>query len=260
MGDARVRAGWRRARGLLLVCVLLLSACSTMPRDGALDDGDPLEGFNRGVFAFNDVMDQAVLRPVSWVYRTVVPAPLRVGVRNFLQWISSPLTVANTLFQGDVEQAGVTVSRFFVNSLTLGFGDAATGMGLVHRQEDFGQTLGVHGVGSGPYLVLPVFGPSNARDTAGRVVDFLIDPLNNFGHREVRDRIRNGRLAISSVAYRDQNFEAIDDQRAGSIDYYAAVRSVYRQQRAALIRNGALPDDSPLDEGVPANGAPAPAQ
>ncbi len=246
-------SGWMRtARRLVLVLVLLLPACTTIPSDSALDDRDPLEGLNRSVFAFNDAVDQVVVRPVTWVYRTVLPQPVRAGVRNFLTWLRSPLLLANNLLQGDVEQAGVTVSRFFINGLTAGIGDPATAFGLMHRDEDFGQTLAVHGVGDGPYLVLPLFGLSNGRDAVGRVVETLVDPIGLLGHSEVRYRVRLGRTAMTTIDFRDENFESIDDLRENSIDFYAATRSIYRQHRAAVISNGKM-SDSPLFDLEPAD-------
>ncbi len=243
----------RMARRLVLVLVLLLPACTTIPSDSALEDGDPLEGLNRSVFAFNDAVDQAVVRPVTWVYRTVLPAPVRDGIRNFLTWLRSPLLLANNLLQGDVEQAGVTVSRFFINGLTAGLGDPASAFGLMHRDEDFGQTLAVHGVGDGPYLVLPFLGLSNGRDTVGIVVEVLVDPIGLFGHSDVRTQVQLGRTAMTGINFRDENFERIDDLRENSIDFYAAARSIYRQHRAAVISNGEI-SDPPVFDQEPADG------
>ena len=243
----------RMARRLILVLVLLLPACTTIPSDSALDDGDPLEGLNRSVFAFNDAVDQVVLRPVTWVYRNVLPTPIRNGIRNFLTWLRSPLLLANNLLQGDVEQAGVTISRFFINGLTAGLGDPASAFGLMHRDEDFGQTLAVHGIGDGPYLVLPLLGLSNGRDAVGLVVEVLTDPIGMLGHSDVRDRIQLGRTAMAGINFRDENFERIDDLRENSIDFYATARSIYRQHRAAVISNGEM-SDSPLFDQEPADG------
>ena len=253
-GHRKAISRWMRAaRSLVLVSMLALPACSTVPGDAALDDGDPLEGLNRTVFAFNDALDQAVLRPVTWVYRTVLPEPVRAGISNFLAWLSSPVLLANNLLQGDVEQAGVTISRFFINGMTGGLGDPATAMGLMHRDEDFGQTLAVYGVGDGPYLVLPLLGVSNGRDALGRVVDTLVDPIGLFGHRHARLKVQAGRAAVSAVDFRDENFERIDDLRRDSIDYYATSRSIYRQHRANVISNGDL-SGSPLFDLEPTEG------
>ncbi len=137
-------ARWARV-GPVLFGALLLGACASATSDGASDNGDPLEPVNRAVFAVNDVLDQAVLRPVSYVYKEGVPDPIRDIVRNFLRWLKSPVIFANDLMQADWNHAKVTSARFLVNGALFGIVDAADGLGLPYREEDFGQTLGVYG-------------------------------------------------------------------------------------------------------------------
>ena len=240
-----------RAGGLLrsaaLAGFVLLAGCATAPDRAAQGGGDPLEGMNRAIFAFNDGFDQAVIRPAAYVYKGVVPEPLRDAVRNFLRWLRSPVILANDLLQGDLEHAGVTAARFAVNGLTLGLADMAEDLGLPHRDEDFGQTLGAHGAGEGFYLVLPFLGPSSLRDAAGIAVDAFIDPLNRIGSGEADWRLAAGRRGAEGLDFRARYYEEVDDLRNTSLDYYARVRSIYTQQRRAAIHNGA----PPLDETLP---------
>lgn len=201
---------------------------------------DPLEPVNRAIFQFNQVADNYVLEPTARVYRAVTPEPVRRSVKNFLYNLATPVVFANDLLQGERERAGTSLGRFMINS-TLGvFGlfDAASVFGYYPHWEDMGQTFAVYGVPAGPYLMLPLFGPSTVRDTVGLVGDFYLDPLNqcclDFSERS----IRTGSLII---AEREANIELIDDLKEGSLDLYATVRTIYLQRRAAEIRNGRAP-------------------
>jgi phospholipid-binding lipoprotein MlaA len=237
---------WARVASALFGA-FLLGACASATSDGALDNGDPLEPLNRVVFAANDVLDQVVLRPVSYVYKEAVPDPIRDVVRNFLRWLKSPVILANDLMQADWDHAKVTSARFLVNGALFGIVEAADGLGLPYREEDFGQTLGVHGVQEGAYLMLPLLGPSNVRDTTGLVVDYFMDPFTYLGERDFRRPFNIGRRVVRAVDFRAENFDRIDDLRSDSIDFYAKVRSIYRQQRKAAVNNGVIP----IDESTP---------
>jgi phospholipid-binding lipoprotein MlaA len=154
------------------------------------DVHDPLEGFNRAVFGVNLFLDDVLIRPVTVVYRTVVPDTAKQGVHNFLVNLSAPLSAINALLQGNPDRAGTALARFITNTV-VGIGgivDVADAAGVPPFSEDFGQTMGVHGVGPGPYLVLPVFGPANVRDAGGRVADLFLDPFSlvTFYSREAR--------------------------------------------------------------------------
>lgn len=235
-------------RGAALACFVSLAGCATAPDRPIEGAADPLEGVNRAVFALNDGFDRAVLRPVAYAYKEAVPGAIRQAFGNFLRWLRSPVILANDLLQGDLEQAGVTASRFAINGLTVGLADMARDFGLRHRDEDFGQTLGVHGAGEGFYLVLPLLGPSSLRDAAGTAVDaFFLDPLNRIRAEEAGWRLAAARRGAEGVDFRALYFEEVDDLRASSLDYYARVRSIYLQQRRAAIHNGA----PPLDESLP---------
>ncbi|MDA9975222.1 VacJ family lipoprotein [Alphaproteobacteria bacterium] len=237
---------WTRV-GPALVGALMLGACASATSDGASGNDDPLEPLNRVVFAVNDVLDQVVLRPVSYVYKVAVPDPVRDVVRNFLRWLKSPVILANDVMQGDWNHAGVTTARFLVNGTLFGIVDAADGLGLAYREEDFGQTLGTYGVPDGAFLMLPLLGPSNVRDMTGLVVDYFIDPFNYLGERDFIRPFGMARGGMQAVDFRAENFDRIDDLRSDSIDFYAKVRSIYRQQRKAAMNNGFIP----IDESIP---------
>ena len=227
-----------RAWGLLL---LALAAVVRNPATAQVIF-DPLERVNRASFTFNEYSDTNALEPTAKVYPYVAPVPVRRSVRNFLYNLREPVVFANDVLQGERERAGIALSRFMINS-TLGvFGlfDAASTFGYTQHFEDLGQTLGVYGVPDGPYLMLPLLGPSNPRDLVGRFGDFYLDPVNQCC-------LDTGeRLAVfgsTAVSEREVNIETADDLKTNSIDLYATVRTIYLQKRAADIRNGAPPTD-----------------
>jgi phospholipid-binding lipoprotein MlaA len=225
-------------RASLGVAVLLASLFSAGEARAQGEAPDPLEPVNRAIFAFNMKADEWVLEPVARGYRYVAPEPVRRSVANFLANLRSPVVFANDLLQGERERAGTTLGRFMINT-TLGvFGlfDPASAFGYYPHHEDFGQTLGVWGAQSGPYIMLPLLGPSNARDTVGRVGDWFINPLNDCC---VSTDERLAIVGSSAVSEREANIEVFDDLRANSFDLYATVRTVYTQRRATEIRNGA---------------------
>ncbi len=225
----------------LLGCAALATTLMAAPASAqeTNDVNDPLEEINRVFFEINNIADKAVMVPVATLYFTVVPRPARRGIRNFVRNLNSPVILANDIMQGEGRRAGTTLTRFVINS-TLGVGgifDPASNMGYERHFEDFGQTLAVHGMSEGPYLFLPVLGPSPPRDLAGRVVDAVIDPINWVGGDDFQ-YFKYGRAAIRVVDLRGQNLDTLDEIERTSIDYYAAVRSLYRQSRDGAIRNG----------------------
>jgi phospholipid-binding lipoprotein MlaA len=217
---------------------LLLTGCASTNKNG---DGiaDPIEKFNRSIFKFNDVVDTAVLKPVAEGYRAGVPKPARVGVRNVLRNLKSPQIVANDLLQGNLKAACDGTTRFFANTL-LGLGgifDVAGNEGVKYKEEDFGQTMGVWGAGTGPYVVLPLFGPSSVRDTAGLAVDMYTDPVRLVLENTDHYVASYTRSAITVVDKREEFLDVVADLKKNSIDYYAATKSAYTQRRAAQISN-----------------------
>ena len=227
------------------LAVVGLSACATAPTDPAARaefeaENDPIEPFNRAVFAFNLQMDKMFLKPAGIVYRETLPQPVRTGVGNFLSNLRSPVVLANDLLQGEMDRAGNTASRFVINTTVgvLGVWDAATHFGIPGHSEDFGQTFGVWGVGEGFYLVLPIFGPSNPRDTAGLLLEYYVDPFNLWMREENIEGWIFARSLVTGIDYRSRNLETLDELERTSLDYYVAIRSLYRQRRANEIRNG----------------------
>jgi phospholipid-binding lipoprotein MlaA len=226
--------------------MLLLTSCAS----GTHEPNDPLEPVNRAVFAFNQVVDGLVLEPAAELYGLVTPRPVRTAVRNLLDHLASPVVLANDLLQGERERAGVTLARFMINSTLGAFGlyDMAANFGYLRHSEDFGQTLAVWGVDEGPYLVLPLLGPSNPRDAVGRVVDLLLLDPNTW---LLPQSARLTRTATDAVATRFELDPVLDDLERSSLDVYAALRASYSQRRQSEIRNGAPPPlDSPAYQEV----------
>lgn len=247
------------------VALLLVSACATAPDPTDTiayaeyqERNDPMEPFNRGVFQVNRGLDAMFLKPAAQFYRGLTPPIIQDAVTNFLSNLRSPIILANDLLQGEFERAGVTTVRFLINT-TLGvggLGDPATDLGFEKHEEDFGQTLAVWGVGEGPFLMLPVIGPSNPRDAVGLAVDsFVFDPITVMGMVEgggwaTASRIRYGFTLIDA---RSRNYEALEDIERNSLDPYASLRSLYRQYRQKEINQGGLSDDTefPAFEDIP---------
>jgi phospholipid-binding lipoprotein MlaA len=245
------------------------------PEDDAVDplfdevDGkepgfpDPLEGVNRGTFAFNRQLDRWVIDPVTRAYRFVVPAPARRAVRRALVNLDAPVTFVNDVLQLEPGDAAVTVTRFMLNTTVgvVGLFDVAAELDLEGHESDFGQTLALSGVASGPYLVIPLLGPNTLRDTAGWAVDmmfrpttYLLTPGGAFflsGFTETGTQLvvttlwQNSTEIAEGFATREASGEALAALEASSVDYYAALRNAYYQNRTALIwRRG--PDHGPL--------------
>jgi len=227
--------------GLLAIC-LFVSACAHQTSDQV---SDPYENVNRKIFAVNDTLDKAILEPVAKGYRAATPGFGRTMVRNFLRNLNSPTIIGNQLLQGDLSGAGNSSARAVINTLA-GFGgilDLATEGGIEYEHEDFGQTLAVWGVKSGPYLMLPLMGPSNARDLAGNLVDGYADPLRTYLFNIDEKPLHYARVASSVVSKREELIEVIDDLRRNSFDYYAALRSAYNQRRQNEISDNQFSGD-----------------
>lgn len=231
--------------------VALLAACAgrtdgPMTQGGqssamADDANDPLETPNRFIFAFNQAVDAVLLRPLAVTYRDWVPGKVQDGVRNMLDNAAEPLNAIHNVLQGDFNRAGTAVQRFAFNTVggVLGFFDVS---GLPPVDEDAGQTFATWGAGEGPYMVLPVIGPSNLRDTVGLAVDSYIDPVNAYTrNQDDLDWIPVTRAVARGIDTRSRLLTTLDDLEKSSLDFYAAVRSLYRQRRASQIANGTVP-------------------
>ncbi|HYD17869.1 MAG TPA: VacJ family lipoprotein [Patescibacteria group bacterium] len=238
------------------LCVLLAFGSSACARSVNPETGyktginDPLEGMNRGIFAFNNIVDIAIIEPVAKAYNFLLPSFFRDGVQNFMHNLRSPLIVGNQLLQGDLKGAGVATARFIINT-TAGIGglvDVASAQGLPYEPEDFGQTLAVWGLGDGFYLVLPIVGPSSLRDTGGMVADGLADPVRIWAHDTDNDWIYYTRVGVEGLDTRARLVRAVEDLRANSLDYYAAVRSAYSQKRQSLIRDEKAGDSASIPD------------
>ena len=232
---------------LFLSSILVIQGCASKEKSlntvnadaEMIRINDPFEKVNRVVFEFNIVFDKIILRPVAVTYRTIVPGFVRNRITYSLNNLSMPITAVNNLLQGELRKAGVSTSRFIINSTVgiLGLFDPAASMGLVSENEDFGQTLSVWGVESGPYIVLPFLGPSTPRDFTGMLSTSLLDPMYQVGGGSTSDSLRIYRMGTGAIDFRSQNIEILDDLQNNSIDYYAAVRSFYSQGRESQAAN-----------------------
>lgn len=248
-----------RNTALALVATGLISGCATGPNR---KPGDPLEPMNRAVFNFNDGIDRYIAVPVAKGYQKVTPEPLRTAVSNFFSNLGDLSNAANALLQLKFTDATEDIMRFAFNS-TFGLGgllDWATPAGLPKHHQDFGLTLGHWGIPSGPYLVLPLFGPSTVRDSVGLVVDVKFNPLNYM-----EPALRNPLYVLQFVSVRSDLLGATNLLQQAALDKYSFVRDAYTQQRRARLR-GTNESPAPLpnyeDQGdsgaaAPAAGAPA---
>ena len=220
---------------------------------------DCSEKFNRATFAFNQVLDGAIFKPVATVYRKL-PSPLRAGVGNSIDNLSNLITIPNNILQGDFAKAGVNTGRLVLNTTVGIFGifDVAQQLGLdEYEKEDFGQSFARHGIGPGCYIVLPVLGPSTVRDTIGSVVNFTggdawynVTVKNDTQYFSEIDYYSS--KVTSGVDFRAKNFNAIENLEKNSLDFYASVKSLYLQDRQQKILNSKAvidtQDDSDWEE------------
>lgn len=243
-----------RTRGAMIAALLVLglAGCATAPADPAAKaeferENDPLEPLNRAIFAFNTQIDKMLLRPAAIVYREALPSPVQTGVHNFLSNLRAPVVLANDLLQGEMNRAGNTASRFVINTTigVLGVWDAASDLGIPGHSEDFGQTLAVWGVDDGVYLVLPLLGPSNPRDAVGLGIEWYVDPFNMWAREENVEGWILARSIATGIDFRARNLETLDELERTSLDYYVAIRSLYRQRRINQINNGESTSDQP---------------
>lgn len=255
VNPVRLKGARRRLVPVLLLATgLLVGACAGAPADSAEDgaDGirDPLEPMNRLIFSMNLAADTVVIRPAADLYRTIIPRPGRDAVRSFLRNLESPVILANDILQGELSRAGITTVRFLINSTAgiAGLFDVAAKMGYERHSEDFGQTLGRYGMDEGFFLMLPILGPSSFRDALGLGVDFYFDPLNYWADNTGHEELMVARTVVRGIDARSRTIETLDEIERTSIDFYATVRSLYRQQRNDEIRNGEMPSLPPLPD------------
>ena len=230
--------------------LLAQSSDSAPAIESTANPADPWEGFNRKMFAANNFLDETVLVPAAKAYRATTPASGRRGFSRFLSNLATPVTLANDVLQGEFGRAGDTAGRFLINS-TIGFGglaDPAAQMGIEKHTEDFGQTLAVWGVPSGPYLVLPFFGPSSPRDGFGRLVDTASSPLF-YIDTNAADIAQIANTGATIITARESALDPLAEIKENSLDYYSSFRSFYLQARKQQIANGQTDFDSLPDIG-----------
>ena len=224
---------------LLLTAALTLCACASEEQLSHADS-DPWESLNRGMYKVNDVFDRALLRPIAYGYRKVIPSFARRGVSNFSDNLITPRSALNNFLQGKPRRGFHDVTRFLVNS-TIGFGgliDVASDAGLEIYNEDFGQTLAVWGVPDGPYAYLPLFGPRTLRDAIALPIDLLSDPLLYYKNTSVRDKL----YILRIIDIRSRTF-MVDALLKDSKDRYLSIRESYLQNRRFKVYDGAPPED-----------------
>jgi phospholipid-binding lipoprotein MlaA len=230
----------RYVGAVLLASVLSLSGAAA----GAAEQdevNDPLESMNRVFFDFDMFLDRIMLKPAAEVYVAVIPPPGRHAVRHVLDNMNEPIVFANNMLQGEFHRADITMGRFLLNSTfgLAGIFDWASQSGLPKQNGDFGQTLYVWGVGSGPYLFLPLLGPTNPRDAIGYGVDSYADPVGYaFWNAGGLRWLGLTRWGVDIVDERSQQLDTLDELQKNAIDFYAEIRSLSRQRRAIELRHG----------------------
>jgi phospholipid-binding lipoprotein MlaA len=244
----------------LLFASVPLTALDSLAQPVDVDENsgeisDPFEGVNRAIFWFNDKFDIYLAEPVAEVYDFVFPELVKDSVSNFFRNIETPVYLVSDIIQGKFDQVHLHTSRFLINS-TAGIGglfDFATGLGLEHHYEDFGTALAYHGVGDGPYIVIPFLGPSNLRDGLSRIVDRSLTPttyiISSFSwHPDTEDAVLISTTGLEIISKRASLLEAVDSAKSASVDYYLFVRAAYKQSRDADIYDGVPPDDMDFED------------
>jgi len=251
---ARHGSSLRVRTAVVFGLVLFFGGCAAAPRDAAVTDDvdaehDPAEPVNRAIFKVNVAADHAVMKPVAQAYTEHMPEGVQKGIHNVVQNLKEPAVAVNDVLQGNVKHAWRSVQRLAVNSTAgvVGIFDVANKLGLPPHKADFGQTLAVWGVGEGPFVELPLLGPSNARDAVGTVVDLAMNPLTYVGGAPATYAgVATGSANV--VDTRAQHLHDLDELERNSLDYYATLRSVYRQHRDAEI-SAAKEREQPEAEG-----------
>ena len=233
---------FKKCLSIALMSFVLIGCADTNKEPIYVNDmqiSDPWENYNRTIFKFNDALDQAILKPAAQGYQFILPDFAEVGVRNVFRNLRSPLDFGNQLLQGDGEGALEILTRAMINTSfgVLGFVDLAEDAGIPYEREDFGQTLAVWGVDYGPYIVVPVFGPGSLRDHLANAAEGYVDPVRLYLLNTDEETVFYILRGVDVVSTRAELMDVLSDLKESSIDYYAAVRSSYYQNREALIHD-----------------------
>ena len=242
----------KRYKIFALITVLSMVFLTNANADEKYTANECFEKFSRGTLKFNQALDKAIFKPIAKGYR-VLPQPIRTGTNNFVSNLRSLLSFSNNVLQGDFKGAGNTAGRFTINTTVgiLGVFDPASKMGFEKKsREDFGQTLGVWGAGTGCYFVLPILGPTTTRDAVGLIGNVFIDPVYHLTHNSETDIVvGNENLSehnyyyyrgTDAVDFRSKNIESFDSLEENSIDFYASLKSLYLQNRQQRILNSPI--------------------
>jgi len=236
-------------RHLLVITALLaggLCGCATPPpaddADAVADvseANDPLEPTNRALYAFNNGLDTVIFAPAAQAYRYLIPSPVRGGIHNVLVNLGTPVQLGNDILQAKPRRAGDTTMRFLINTTVgvLGFFDIAKGWGYPDHEADFGMTLALWGLPEGPFLFLPIFGPSDPRDAVGLGVNAAMDPFTWVGQGAAVRALDWSRIGMNAVDQRERHLDDIDSVKKTALDPYATFRSLYRQHRQSAIND-----------------------
>ena len=242
----------KRFKIFTVITVLSVVFLTNTNADEKYTANECFEKFSRGTLKFNQALDKAIFKPIAKGYR-VLPQPIRTGTNNFVSNLRSLLSFSNNVLQGDFKSAGNTAGRFAINTTVgiLGVFDPASKMGFEKKsREDFGQTLGVWGAGTGCYFVLPILGPTTTRDAVGLIGNVFIDPVYHLTHNSETDIVvGNENLSehnyyyyrgTDAVDFRSKNIESFDSLEENSIDFYASLKSLYLQNRQQRILNSPI--------------------
>jgi phospholipid-binding lipoprotein MlaA len=255
-------------RHLLVITTVLLGslgACATPPPaddpDAVADfkeTNDPLEPTNRAIYAFDDALDTVILRPAAKAYRFIVPGPARTGIHNVLTNLGTPVQLSNDMLEGKPRRAGDTTMRFLINTTVgvLGVFDVAKGWGYPDHDADFGMTMALWGLPEGPFLFLPVFGPSDPRDAVGLGVNAAMDPFNWVGQGTAVQALNWSRMGVNALDQRERHLDDIDSTKKTALDPYATFRSLYRQHRRGQIDDLRKDNRATIPVWFPESGAP----
>ncbi len=224
----------------LIICVVLVVFVSGCATTGAHDERDPIEGFNRSMYSFNQGMDKVLFNPVAKFYQTITPDFIEKGISNFFNNLDDISIIANDILQLKIGQAYMDTARFIFNSTLglAGFRDVSSQMGLVKHDEDFGQTLAVWGVGSGPYIVTPFFGPTTLRDATSLVVDDIL--LNPVAYLNNNDALKAGILTLNYIDIKADLLTTNELVNEAALDQYEFTKNAYFSRRESQINDGRL--------------------